>query len=148
MNPCRCPLCAVLLLITLSAPHLVNAEVPASPQHQWHGTLDERAMLPVSSPSLSPGLVTPRALHLPGLPRLFLVGDDPQSLEWLALRGDQLRAMGAVGLAVQVADTEGLQRLRAAAPGLTLQPISGEDLAKRLGLQHYPVLITGQGLEQ
>ncbi|MDO1732309.1 DUF2859 domain-containing protein, partial [Escherichia coli] len=31
---------------------------------------------------------------------------------------------------------------------LTLLPVSGSDLALRLGLTHYPVLISAKGLEQ
>ena len=38
--------------------------------------------------------------------------------------------------------------LRRLAPGLTLSPASGDDLAQRLGLRHYPVLITSTGVEQ
>ena len=34
------------------------------------------------------------------------------------------------------------------ARGLTLAPISGDDLGARLGLHHYPVLITATGIEQ
>lgn len=34
----------------------------------------ESAMLPVSTPEMSPGEVTPRSLQLPGLGALFLVG--------------------------------------------------------------------------
>nr|MBF3175129.1 DUF2859 domain-containing protein [Pseudomonas aeruginosa] len=30
----------------------------------------------------------------------------------------------------------------------TLAPASGDDLAQRLGLRHYPVLITATGIEQ
>jgi integrating conjugative element protein (TIGR03765 family) len=38
--------------------------------------------------------------------------------------------------------------LRRLAPGLTLAPASGDDFAQRLGLRHYPVLITATGIEQ
>ena len=37
--------------------------------------------------------------------------------------------------------------LRRLAPGLMLSPISGDDLAQRLGIRHYPVLITATGIE-
>ena len=35
-----------------------------------------------------------------------------------------------------------------AADSATLSPASGDDLAQRLGLRHYPVLITSTGVEQ
>ena len=41
-----------------------------------------------------------------------------------------------------------LARLRALAPGLPLAPVASDDLADRLGLRHYPALITATGIEQ
>lgn len=109
----------------------------------------ETDMLPVSSERLSPGEVGFRPLELPGrMTPFFLVGDDPLSLRWLEARGEILSELNAVGLIVQVATPEGLQRLRETAPGLELRPTPGDDLAGRLGLAHYPVLVTSQGLEQ
>ena len=109
----------------------------------------EADMLPVSSERLSPGEVRFRPLELPSrMTPFFLVGDDALSLRWLETRGEILRELNAVGLVVEVATPEGLQRLREAAPGLELRPTPGDDLAGRLGLVHYPVLVTAQGLEQ
>ena len=56
--------------------------------------------------------------------------------------------MQAVGLVVNVESMAALTALRRLAPGLTLSPASGDDLAQRLGLRHYPVLITSTGVEQ
>jgi integrating conjugative element protein (TIGR03765 family) len=133
------------LLLTLAGGTLANAQ--SIPQ-RWDIRHDESSMLPVSSPSLSPGEVQPRDLALPALTRLFLVGDDPRSLAWLAHNVEQLRQIGAAGLAVQVADMPALERIRRAGPGLTILPISGEDLGQRLSLKHYPVLIRANRLEQ
>ena len=36
-------------------------------------------------------------------------------------------------------------RLRALVPGVPLAPVAGDDLAYRLGLRHYPALITATG---
>ncbi|MAM55827.1 MAG: integrating conjugative element protein [Salinicola sp.] len=109
----------------------------------------EADMLPVASERLTPGTVTPRELQLPGgFTPIFLIGDDALSRDWLAQRGDILRDMNAVGLVVQVQDEPSLQALRAEAEGLELRPVSGDGLAGRLGLQHYPVLISARGLEQ
>lgn len=134
------------LLLTLAGGTTLVAAQPA-PQHE-NLRYDESAMLPVISPSLSPGEVQPRTLQLPALTRLFLVGDDPRSLAWLEHHAERLRQLGAAGLAIQVADMQALQRIRAAGPGLTILPISGEDLARRLDLRHYPVLIRTDRLEQ
>ncbi|MGJ3439400.1 integrating conjugative element protein [Pseudomonas sp. Je.1.5.c] len=112
---------------------------------------DPRALnwaLPVHSTRLSPGAVPPRSLKLPGFTPLFLVGHDAASLEWLAQYAQRLQNLGASGLAVEVADVQALRRIQATAPGLDIWPVSGDDIAERLELQHYPVLITPTGLEQ
>ncbi|MNO91149.1 hypothetical protein D3C76_826890 [compost metagenome] len=113
--------------------------------------LDPRTLnwvLPVHSAHLTPGVVPRRALSLPGITPLFLVGQDPSSLEWLSQHAQALQDLSASGLAVEVVDAEALHRIQAAAPGLNIWPVSGDDIAERLELEHYPVLITPTGLEQ
>ena len=108
----------------------------------------EAAMLPVRSTLLSPGDVPRRVIRAPGLTPLFLIGDDERSRIWLRQRQAALRELHAVGLVVNVESITALTALRRLAPGLTLAPVSGDDLAQRLGLRHYPVLITATGIEQ
>ncbi|MBU0939660.1 integrating conjugative element protein [Pseudomonas sp. 4810-S13] len=109
---------------------------------------DENWILPVRSSHLSPGQITTRTLDMPGLQPFFLVGEDPQSLVWLHQRATELQEMGAAGLAVEVTDTEALARIRASAPSITILPVNGNDIATRLQIEHYPVLITATSLEQ
>lgn len=125
----------------VSAPRL---EMPRPPA----GAVNEASMLPVRSLRLSPGVVARRVIEAPGLPPFFLVGDDQRSRAWLQQRAPRLRELGAVGLIVNVSSAESLARLRALVPELPLSPVAGDDLAERLGLRHYPVLITATGLEQ
>ncbi|TAH44613.1 MAG: integrating conjugative element protein [Betaproteobacteria bacterium] len=108
----------------------------------------EAAMLPVRSTQLSPGEVQRRVIRAPGLTALFLVGDDERSRAWLRQRQAALQELQAAGLVVNVESAAALAELRRLAPGLTLSPVSGDDLAQRLGLRHYPVLITSTGVEQ
>lgn len=137
-------------------PHFEAARPSASnrtqPDRAIHTDLstfaDEAWILPVRSALLSQGQITPHALNMPGLRPFFLVGDDPHSLVWLRQRAAELQEMGAAGLAVEVADTEALARIRAAAPGITILPVNGNDIAARLQIEHYPVLITATSLEQ
>ena len=129
------------------------AEVPEeegyAPDPRAPVPFSEADMLPVTSERLSPGEVHMRPLELPSrMTPFFLVGDDALSLRWLETRGEVLRELNAVGLIVEVAAPEGLERLREAAPGLELRPTPGDDLAGRLGLAHYPMLVAAQGLEQ
>jgi integrating conjugative element protein (TIGR03765 family) len=107
----------------------------------------EAAMLPVRSARLTPGDEPRRVIRAPGLTPLFLVGDDDRSRAWLKQRRADLQALRAVGLVVNVAAPEALAALRRLVPGLMLSPASGDDLAQRLGLKHYPVLITATGIE-
>ncbi|QJI37075.1 integrating conjugative element protein [Pseudomonas sp. ADAK13] len=130
-------------------PPINNKILPDRAMHADLSTFaDEAWILPVRSSHLSPGQITSRALNMPGLQPFFLVGGDPQSLTWLRQRAAELQEMGAAGLAVEVADNEALARIRAAAPGVTILPVNGNDIAARLQIEHYPVLITATSLEQ
>ncbi|EOF6573639.1 integrating conjugative element protein [Salmonella enterica] len=108
----------------------------------------EEAIFPVVSSRLHPGVVTSRPLSLPGMTPLFILGDDPLSAHWLKQQVSTLKSLNATGLVVNVASAENLEKLRREADGLTLLPASGDDLAVRLQLDTYPVLITDTGLSQ
>ena len=132
-------------------PQYAQPGQPATPQTKPRigGPAEaEAAMLPVRSMRLTPGDEPRRVIRAPGLTPLFLVGDDARSRAWLRQRHAALRELGAVGLVVNVESMAALTALRRLAPGLTLSPASGDDLAQRLGLRHYPVLITSTGVEQ
>ena len=133
----------------VSSPSINNRTQPDRAMHADLSTFaDEAWVLPVRSSHLSPGQITSRALNMPGLRPFFLVGEDPLSLAWLRQRAAELHEMGAAGLAVEVANTEALARIRAAAPNITILPVNGSDIATRLQIEHYPVLITATSLEQ
>ena len=132
-----------------SRPPINNKIQPALAIHaDLSAFADETWILPVRSSQLSPGQITSRTLNMPGLQPFFLVGEDTHSLAWLRQRATELQEMGAAGLAVEVTDAEALIRIRAAAPGITILPVNGNDIATRLKIEHYPVLITATSLEQ
>ena len=56
--------------------------------------------------------------------------------------------MGAVGMLVQADTLEDLRRVAQMAGGLAILPASATDIAKALGIRHYPVLISSHGIEQ
>ncbi|EGJ6191144.1 integrating conjugative element protein [Escherichia coli] len=105
----------------------------------------EAAMLPVLTPELRPGSVPDRPLQLPGIGALFLIGDDDLSREWLKANAGALAEQHAAGMIVNVTDMDAMREL---APGVSLAPASGSELARRLQIAHYPVLITDTGLTQ
>jgi integrating conjugative element protein (TIGR03765 family) len=111
------------------------------------GPYREADLLPVRSQRLTPGPANPRAIRAPGLTPIFLLGDNDRSRVWIHTHVEKLRTLHAVGFVVQVESESALQRLRQLAPDLTLMPASGDDLAQRLGLTHYPVLITATAIE-
>lgn len=122
-------------------PPIPTPQVSATPA-------DEAAMLPVRSAKLTPGFVARRVIEAPGLRPFVVIGDDETSQAWLRRHATSLRERGAVGLVVNVETVQALARLRALAPGVPMAPVAGDDLAERLGLRHYPALITATGIEQ
>lgn len=122
---------------------------PLIPNPRLPSTIDgEAQMLPVRSAKLTPGAVERRVIEAPGLQPFFLIGDDEVSHAWLRRHEASLRERNAAGLVVNVETMQGLERLRSLASGLQLWPVSADDLSDRLGLSHYPVLITATGIEQ
>jgi integrating conjugative element protein (TIGR03765 family) len=105
--------------------------------------------LPITTPSLSPGVVTasPKALRYLQQP-LFLVGSDKRSKNWLIEKREQLIQLGAVGLLIQAEDKKDVKAMFILAQGLRLVPASAEGFAAELGLTHYPILLSNQGWEQ
>lgn len=108
----------------------------------------EVSMLPVHSSLLTPGQVSYQKTKLPGMMPFFILGDDAYSNAWLQQHAGALRKLNAVGLVVNVESLERLQVLRNHSPGLFLIAESGDELAQRFGLTHYPALITSMAIEQ
>lgn len=121
------------------APPVTPAAEPAPTPLQATG-------FPVRTPELTPGDVSPRAFQAPGIAPLFLVGDDARSRAWLQRNAAALSALRATGIVVNVASPQNLAALRALTPDTVLVPSSGSDIAGRLQLTHYPVLLTASGL--
>lgn len=125
-------------------PRSLNAMPAPAPQ----GPADISDMLPVTTPEMRAGKVVARELNLTGMTPVFLVGDDALSREWLTLRHRELKRLHATGLVVNVSDKVALTELQQLIPGVTLLPASASEIARRLQLSHYPVLITSTHLAQ
>ncbi|NKB65226.1 MAG: integrating conjugative element protein [Gammaproteobacteria bacterium] len=120
------------------------------------GPADISNLLPIRSPGLYPGDIGDSqpngqviARLAQGNPRpFFWVGSDPFSVQWLKTHRETLKSLGAVGLLVQAETEADVRRVANAAQGLSITLGSGSDLAAALGIHHYPVLITRDGIRQ
>jgi integrating conjugative element protein (TIGR03765 family) len=112
------------------------------------GAAEVKSLLPIRSPGLSPGQVKARSHNRPFSRPFFLVGSDERSRWWLREHRQRLEEIGAVGMLVQAETLEDLQSIARLAGGLSIMPASATDIATVLGIKHYPVLISKQGVEQ
>lgn len=133
---------------TSALPYYQDLEPEPSPGSSSPVGVPGAGAFPVRSAQLSPGTVQGRVINAPGLQPVFLVGDDPLSRSWLLQRRDQLQQLQAMGLAINVASDERLAEIRRWAGNLQVLPTPADDLAARLGLRHYPVLLTPTAIQQ
>jgi len=106
-------------------------------------------VLPVRTPELTPGLVSPKAIQLPAMLRpVFIIGADSLSVQWLQKHRQQLQGLNAKGLVVNVETATQLAALKQQLLPLDIAAISGASYAKQFALSHYPVLITATGIGQ
>ncbi|MCB1849468.1 MAG: integrating conjugative element protein [Gammaproteobacteria bacterium] len=112
------------------------------------GAADPVTLLPIRSPGLTPGPVEPKSHDRPFTRPFFLIGSDPHSRQWLLQHRDRLEEIGAVGMLVQADTPEDLRAIAGLTAGLPVMPASASDIAKALGIAHYPVLIGPRGIEQ
>ena len=135
-------------------PHNAQNPLALNPPNQSNAQPLNRTIpspvYPVDTPSLNPGPVEPRRVQLPQLASapFFLIGNDPLSRDWLARYGRRLATLGAVGFLVKAESDAELQSIRQLAPGIPVTPLDATQLAKTLGLTHYPVLVTAGLIEQ
>ena len=112
------------------------------------GAAELERLLPIRSPGLTPGRVARLDSKRPFARPFFLIGSDGLSREWFATHRDRLAEIGAVGMLVEAETLDDLHAIAAIADGLPILPASASDIAEALGLSHYPVLITKDGIEQ
>lgn len=106
------------------------------------GAADIAQLLPIRSPGLSPSKVPVRKHQVPFARPFFLIGADPWSRQWLAEHRQRLLDIGAVGLLVDAASVEDLQAIAGIADGLPITPAAGCDIARALGVTHYPFAVS------
>jgi len=119
-----------------------------APINNQLGAADLNMLLPIKSPGLSPGQVQPQAVKRPFTRPFFLIGSDASSRQWLSQYRDRLLDVGAVGMLVQAETAADLEAIAKIGQGLQIMPASGSDIARALGIKHYPVLVSKEGIEQ
>ena len=122
-----------------------QSPVPIEPKL---GAADPKTWLPIQSPGLKPGPVQARSHDRPFTRPFFLIGSDTRSRQWLRDHRGRLKEIGAVGMLVQAETLDDLRTTAELADGLSILPASASDIAKALGVAHYPVLISAHGIEQ
>src|SRR5699024_1903282 len=97
---------------------------------------------PVQS-AIKPGVIEKeRVVSLSALQPLFLIGNDDFSKEWLVENKRYLFDINAIVFVVNVERQEHFEHLKTLALEVTLIPIPADDLADRLNITAYPVIIT------
>ena len=150
-NPSGLRLLALLLLLLL-LPSLVQAASSGVPDgentYPLIGTANLDHLLPIRSPGLTLGTVQARSLDITFSRPLFLIGSDRRSHRWLQQHRSRLLEIGAVGMLVQAETINDLKAIADLANGLIILPASATDIAKAVGVAHYPVLLSSSGIEQ
>jgi integrating conjugative element protein (TIGR03765 family) len=138
------PLAPLLEVLTEREPIRPHAQYPRPDL----GAAEVGRLLPIRSPRLTLGQVEPRPINQRFARPFFLIGADPASREWLAKNRAELARIGAVGMLVQAETVDDLRIIAELANGLPISPAPATDTAAALGLAHYPVLISSEGIAQ
>jgi len=114
-------------------------------------SLPTMSRYPVKTSSMTVGRVTEsEAKDIPyqvASRPLFIIGYDPVSIDWLKKNTRLLIEKKAVGMVVNVNSKKQMQKLRQVAGGKVLmQPVQGDDIAKNLGIKHYPFYMSNEGV--
>ena len=82
---------------------------------------------------------TAKATHF--ITPICIVGHDPLSLDWLRENASALAKHGAVCLIARARSLDEINQLKQAAPGVSIQPASAQQVINQLDLRAYPALI-------
>ncbi len=105
-------------------------------------SIDARQLLYPSNSSFTPGKVEkhPFSFLYFGNLSLFVMGDDPDSLEWAKKNAPYLKKIHAFGILTNVKNEKALTQIEAET-GLMLTPADLSGFDQMVGTQHYPFLI-------
>ena len=108
----------------------------------------ENLYLPIETTKMQPGYFDKIDINIHNLQPFVVVGYDDISIKWLIENKIKLENISnIVGIVVNVDSLTDLNYLRSLVD-FQLYPMSGDDIADRLYLNHYPALFTSQSIEQ
>lgn len=108
--------------------------------------VDVERFLPVRSERLRVGTLEAQRRSTGVSRPFFLIGTDDTSLRWLKANRERLLALQALGLIVEAPNATAYRRVAAAAEGLLVRPVNADSIAEALRIEHYPVLVTAEGI--
>lgn len=106
--------------------------------------------LPVKPAPLKVGKIKRQLAHYPNLVQpIFLIGKDATSLDWLEKHKTRLQKLKAIGFLIEANTPEEWKSIQASVPPeITIIPANGSIFVKRFKIEHYPVLISQEMIEQ
>lgn len=107
----------------------------------------QKLMYPVTS-RLTPGKIKSHQIRSKNLTKsIFVIGDDPLSINWAKNNAHELKKIGAIGIITNVKNQVRVEQIEHET-GLTLLPAQLTGLNQYLKVSHYPFLWTKSDVEQ
>jgi integrating conjugative element protein (TIGR03765 family) len=111
-----------------------------------------KGIFPIRTTLMSPGEVGEE--EMPNLPPsyqintpMFIIGDDPVSLQWLQDNSEFLESKSAVGIVVSIETPERMNEIRKmVSMKVPISVAPGDDIARTLGIKHYPFYVDRDGV--
>lgn len=107
----------------------------------------QKLSYPVIS-KLTPGKINSHQIETKGFTKpIFVIGDDPVSIQWAKVNANDLKKIGALGIITNVNNKVRTEQIEKEI-GLVLFPANLDGLSRYLKIEHYPFLWTKNDVEQ
>ena len=111
-------------------------------------TINPDTLIYPATSDLTQGVVLPANFSTQGLSQsIFVVGDDPQSIQWAMNNAVKLKKLHALGIITNVQTAERVTDIENKT-GFSLLPMSLTGLSPLVHTTHYPFLWTSTGVTQ